>query len=114
MKEKVVGTTFVEQKNVNELVGTIVAMEESEKGVPEFHTHALLMPELTNPYDPTAIAVYVKLQNGDAHRVGYLARQSPMKAKLQNASKDAFLKKMVIYGYSKIGLTDSYVLVDGE
>ena len=60
MREKVVGTTYVEQKKVTELVGTLIPKEEGEHGVPEFHTTALLVPEPTNEHDNTAVAVVVQ------------------------------------------------------
>lgn len=105
-KEKVVGTSFVEQKQVTELAGELIAAEEASNGVPEFHTQALLVPEPQNEYDPTAVAVVVRMKDGQAHRVGYLARQSPIKETLTGVTP----MNLVIYGYSMIGLADSFVL----
>ena len=106
-KEKVVGTSFVEQKEIKELVGKTVPKENSEHGVPEFHTQALLVPEPTNPHDATAVSVVVKTVDGSAHRIGYLARTSQLKSTMAGITPI----KLVIYGYSEIGLSDSYVLV---
>lgn len=103
-KERVVGVTFVEQKPIAELVGTIVP--EGEFGVIEFHTQALLVPDPTNEYDPTAVAVVVRTKLGEAHRVGYLARNSELKSTLTGITP----MELTIYGYSNIGLSDSYVL----
>lgn len=106
-KEKVVGTSFVEQKEIKELVGKKVPKENGEHGVPEFHTQALLVPEPTNPHDATAVSVVVKTVDGSAHRIGYLARTSQLKSTMVGITPI----KLVIYGYSEIGLSDSYVLV---
>lgn len=108
MTEKIVGTSFVEQKEFSELVGTHIPKELSTKGVPELHTVALLVPEPTNPYDATAVAVMVKTQTGDAHRVGYLARTSALKESIDGITP----KRLIIYGYELVGLANSYVLVD--
>ena len=105
-KERVVGVTFVEQKPIVELVGETVAPEESEFGVIEFHTQALLVPEPTNEYDPTAVAVVVSTKSGEAHRVGYLARNSEIKSTMTGITP----MELTIFGYSTIGLSDSYVL----
>lgn len=105
-RERVVGVTFVEQKPVEELVGKRVERDEGEFGVIEFHTQALLVPEPTNKYDPTAVAVVVRTKTGDAHRVGYLARNSEIKATLTGITP----MELIIFGYSTIGLSDSYVL----
>lgn len=106
-KERVVGVTFVEQKPIVELVGKTVAPEEGDFGVIEFHTQALLVPEPTNEYDPTAVAVVIRTKSGEAHRVGYLARNSELKETIQGITP----MNLVIYGYETIGLSDSYVLV---
>lgn len=110
MKEKIVGTTFVEQKPITELDGVLVSKEEGEHGVQEFHTRALLVPEPTNEYDPTAVAVIIRTKEGGAHRVGYLARTSPLKEQLNGVTPI----KLTIYGYSEIGLMDSFVLGEDE
>lgn len=106
MREKVVGTTFVDQKPINELVGTLIPKESGSRGVPEFHTQALLVPEPTNPHDPTAVAVVIRTNTGAAHRVGYLARTSPLKEQISGVS----LVNLIIYGYSEIGLSDCFIL----
>lgn len=106
-KERVVGVTYVEQKPIVELVGKTVPSEEGEFGVIEFHTQALLVPEPTNEYDPTAVAVVIRTKSGEAHRVGYLARNSELKETIQGITP----MNLVIYGYSTIGLSDSYVLI---
>ena len=106
LREKVVGTSFVEQKSVKELDGTLLPKEQGEYGVAEFHTQALLVPEPTNEYDPTAVAVVIRTKEGAAHRVGYLARTSPIKEGLNGVTP----MKLTIYGYSEIGLSDSFVL----
>ena len=108
MREKVVGTTYVEQKKVTELVGTLIPKEEGEHGVPEFHTTALLVPEPTNDHYNTALAVVVQTTNGDAHRVGYLGRTSERKQNINGVTPI----KLVIYGYSEIGMSDSFVIDD--
>lgn len=105
-RERVVGVTFVEQKPVTELVGKLVDRDEGEFGVVEFHTQALLVPEPTNEYDPTAVAVVVRTKTGEAHRVGYLARNSEIKATLTGITP----MELIIFGYATIGLSDSYVL----
>lgn len=108
MTEKVVGTTYVTQKPVSELVGRLITKEQSEHGLPEFETTALLVPEPENPYDATAVAVYIECQNGQAHRVGYLSKESPRKKQMTGIAKTT----LRIIGYSEIGYSDSYVLLD--
>lgn len=106
VNEKVVGTTFVDQKPVEELTGTLIKKEETPSGVPEFHTTAVLVPEPTNPYDPGAVAVYVETKDGMAHRVGYVAKTSEIKSKITRPTS----LKLTIVGYSMVGLSDSFIL----
>lgn len=104
MEEKVVGTTFVTQKPIEELTGRLVPAEEGSKGVSEFHTTALLVAEPTNPYDHTAVGVIVRGKDGSAIRVGYLPKQSAVKETLNGLTAC----ELIIYLYSEIGMTDSY------
>lgn len=108
MREKVVGTTFVEQKSIQDLKGEY--REDGTQGVPEFHTQALLVPEPQNPHDATAVAVVIGTKSDEPHRVGYLSRNSELKSKISGITP----MDLVIYGYSTIGLSDSYVLYDDE
>lgn len=104
MEEKVVGTTFVAQKPIDELTGRLVPAEEGSRGVSEFHTTALLIAEPTNPYDHTAVGVVVRSKDGSAIRVGYLPKQSAVKETLNGL----VACELIIYLYSEIGMTDSY------
>ena len=104
MEEKVVGTTFVAQKPIEELTGRLVPAEEGSRGVSEFHTTALLIAEPTNPYDHTAVEVVVRSKDGSAIRVGYLPKQSAVKETLNGL----VACELIIYLYSEIGMTDSY------
>ena len=66
------------------------------------------MPEPTNEHDNTAVAVVVQTTTGDAHRVGYLGRTSERKQNITGVTPI----KLVIYGYSETGMSDSFVIDD--
>lgn len=67
--EKVVGTSFREQKHYTEFFSR---SETVENGVTEITGDAILIPEPDNPYDSNAVMVVAKLKNGKPHHVGYL------------------------------------------
>lgn len=100
MIEKVVGTTYREHPPVSELVGEIDKSGE----IPIFTGQALLVPEPTNEYDPNAIAVVAQKKDGNVHHVGYLGKHTELYTKTKNITP-AILR---IFGYSTIGLTDSF------
>ena len=99
MSEKIVGTTFVEQPDFQYFAGEL----GHQNGIDVKTCPALLIPEPDNPYDKTAVAVYTKLINGAAHRIGYLAKHSNLKPITSTK-----IGTLDIYHYSPQGLNDSY------
>ncbi|RKW17535.1 MAG: hypothetical protein D8B54_03465 [Catonella sp.] len=99
MSEKIVGTTFVEQPDFKYFAGEL----GHQNGVDVKTCPALLIPEPDNPYDKSAVAVYTKLINGAAHRIGYLAKHSSLKPITSTK-----IGTLYIYHYSPQGLNDSY------
>lgn len=67
--EKVVGTSFKEQKHHTDFFNR---SETVKNGVTEIIGDAILMPEPDNPYDSYAVMVIAKLKNGKPHHIGYL------------------------------------------
>lgn len=99
MSEKIVGTTFVDQPDFKYFAGEL----GHQNGVDVKTCPALLIPEPDNPYDKSAVAVYTKLINGAAHRIGYLAKHSSLKPITSTK-----IGTLDIYHYSPQGLNDSY------
>lgn len=103
--EKVVGTTFREQKDFREY---FAVNEDVEHGATAITGVALLVPEPDNIYDPNAVLVIGKLKNGQAHPIGYL----PSAAKggqLQTKIKQPQQATLKIIAYSDSGdFNDTY------
>ena len=55
MTEKVVGTTFVQQPNIEDLQGEYIESSKTSRGMAELRTRAQLIRDPENPYDPTAV-----------------------------------------------------------
>lgn len=104
--EKVLGTTKRQQEPWDNLVGEVIPKERAGRGVAEFKTQAILVPEPTNPFDATAVAVLVSKKDGTVHHVGYIAKDSPLKEQVTKAT----LVALTIYDYDMIGLKNSYVI----
>lgn len=104
--EKVVGTTFRNQVSPDQLAGII----DNSGDVPKIQMLAVLTPEPTNPEDPNAVAVYVKVKNSaKAHHVGYLAK----KGQLYHKIKSETAAKLQVVLWSQLPgkeLTDSYIV----
>lgn len=75
-------------------------------GIDLIYTKAHLVAEPTNPYDETAIAVYVHDNNGDDHRIGYIPKNSELKPYLTGDDN----MDMIVMDYHSQGMNTSYVL----
>lgn len=106
MTEKVVGTTFVQQPNLKDLQGEYIERSKTSRGMAELHTRAQPIRDPENPYDPTAVGVYVRDKLGGQHRIGYLARTSALKSKITGFETI----NLTIINYKPIGLNNSYIL----
>lgn len=106
MTEKVVGTTFVQQPNIEDLQGEYIESSKTSRGMSELRTRAQLIRDPENPYDPTAVGVYVRDKFGAQHRIGYLARTSALKPKITGFETI----NLTIINYKPIGLNNSYIL----
>ena len=100
MREKVVGTTFRTHPDVASFAGTI----DNTGEIPVFTGRAILMPEPTNEYDTNAIAVVAEIKDGKTHHLGYCAKNGEFYTTVTNPT----LVTLRIYGYSTIGLSDSF------
>ena len=106
MTEKVVGTSYVKQPDFSTLAGRRIPSHENRFGIDLIYTKAHLVAEPTNPYDATAIAVYVHDNNGDIHRIGYVPKNSELKPHLTGDDT----MDMIVMDYHSHGMNTSYVL----
>lgn len=105
---KVVGTTFHPFPE-----GTLIAVEQEfvTDGVPCAYAQVILVPEPENQYDPEAVKVMVKLNNGAAHQIGHLPAKEPLK--VQIAKRQQFLlATCLIKNYTVMGMNPSYHIVE--
>lgn len=93
--EKVVGTSFREQHAFTDFAGDI----SNKDNVPVMHSQALLMPEPKNPYDPNAIMVIAKLEDGSPAHIGYVGRDSELYQLVEAPTP----VKLTIMGYAEVG-----------
>lgn len=105
---KVAGTTF---HPLPKGVGIAIEGEFMEDTIPCAYAQVILVPEPENKYDPEAVKVMVKLNNGMAHQIGYLPAKSP--AKVQIAKNQQFLlATCLIKDYTQVGKNASYHIVE--
>lgn len=64
-------------------------------GVSCADTNGILMPEPTNPHDPSAVKVVVPLDNGQAFHIGYLPKDSDLKMQIAQSGKNYMATIMV-------------------
>lgn len=100
MREKVVGTTYRNHPAVSSFAGTIDTTGE----IPVFTGRAILMKEPTNEYDQNAVAVLAEMKDGSSHHLGYCAKNGEFYTTINAPT----LVTLRIYGYSTIGLSDSF------
>ena len=101
--EKVVGTSFQEHKDIVEFAGE----NQHTNNVPTKVGEAIIVPEPENPYDSKALAVIAKLSNGQAHKIGYIGRNS----EIYNTVTSPTPALLTISAYSAVGnYNDSYTV----
>ena len=105
MTEKVVGTSYVKQPEFSTIAGRLIPSNKNRFGIDLMYTTAHLVSEPTNPYDATAVAVYVHDTNGNDHRIGYIPKYSELKSHLTGDDK----MDMIIMDYNSCGKSNSYV-----
>ena len=88
MTEKVVGTSYVKQPEFSTIAGRLIPSNKNRFGIDLMYTTAHLVSEPTNPYDATAVAVYVHDTNGNDHRIGYIPKYSELKSHLTGDDKN--------------------------
>lgn len=106
MTEKVVGTSYVKQPDFSTIAGRLIPGNKNRFGIDLIYTKAHLVAEPTNPYDETAIAVYVHDNNGDDHRIGYIPKNSELKPYLTGDDN----MDMIVMDYHSQGMNTPYVL----
>lgn len=103
---KVAGTTFYA---VPVGAGIKIERELPVGDCPCALTTAVLKPEPENKHDENAVAVYIELGTGNAHKIGYLPKNEPLKTQITHP----VLAALLIKDYGQVGaLFPSYVLVE--
>lgn len=65
------------------------------ENMPCAETSAILMPEPTNEHDPMAVKVMVPLENGQAFHIGYLPKDSELKAQIARGEENRLADVMI-------------------
>lgn len=98
---KIVGTSFRPLPKEKQYK---ISQELDVNGVPAANLTGILLPEPTNPYDPTAVAVYLPTTDGGSHHCGYLAKDEPAKAGIKGAT----CCLVQIVAYNTVGMSNAY------